>query len=150
MVHAYNIHACFDKAISESNFLMLQQGACCDFPDFPREIFYYIIQDSDENSKLSEKDLQNFKEKIYAINQRTDVCFLKIFYYFYEKIKLLQLMNPKELMQTISISPYKGIVLVFFIFLINFFNKFCVSHFYLIFFLSHLNLSINEGINRNI
>ena len=74
MFHAYSIHASFDKSIFASNFLMPQQDACYDFPDFPRETFYYIMQDSEENSKLSEKDMQNFKEKINAINQRTDVC----------------------------------------------------------------------------
>ena len=34
------------------------------------------------------------------------------FYYINEILKLLQLMNPKELIQSIWISPYKGLVLV--------------------------------------
>ena len=47
-----------------------------DFPDLPREIFFRILADSDENSKISKKDISNFKEKMATLNGRTDVLFI--------------------------------------------------------------------------
>ena len=49
-----------------------------DFPDLPREIFFRILADSDENSKISKKDISNFKEKMATLNGRTDVLFIYI------------------------------------------------------------------------
>ena len=58
---------------------MPEQEVFYDFPDLPRAIFYWIVKDSEEKSKLTFRDIDNFNEKITPLNERTDVIMCTLY-----------------------------------------------------------------------
>ena len=62
-----------DLSLFFSNLEMIDVDVFWDFPDLPREAFYRIVGDSNQDSKVSKKDIAIFKEKLTELNGRTDV-----------------------------------------------------------------------------
>lgn len=73
MYHAYYLHVSMEQSLFFSNAELGDFDVFWDFADLPREIFYRVLRDQNTGSKIHKKDLMLFKEKLMALNGRTDV-----------------------------------------------------------------------------
>lgn len=60
-------------------------SASYDFFDLPRELFFFIIKDKNDLTKLKQNDLIAFEEKFVGLNQKMDVILFNLKHFEYSK-----------------------------------------------------------------